>query len=802
MLSDARYALRTMAAAPGFTIVALATLALGIGANTVLFSAVDAVLLRPLPYRDSSRIVQIVDIATGDREMYSSLTKFEYFRAQVQTVQPIAVVNETTFQIVSDRAEPQQISGGRVSSDFFQVFGARPQIGRTFIPGEDRPGGANVVVLSYSLWQNRFGGNPAVVGKSITLDGAAATIVGVMPAGFAAPDASEIWSPRIFEHTVITRAQIQGGASYMRMFGRLKDGVDPKRAEAELATLNQRYDAGHPGFADAGRTVRVRTLLESTIFNIRAILLVLWGAVGFVLLIAAANVANLLLARAIARRKEIAIRASLGATRSRLLGQFLTESVILSSLGAALGIAIAEWSVRLLTRLDARVLPRAEEIRIDGRVLAFTVAVAILTGVLFGMGPALHALKVDLQRALKETGRGVSGGGRLRGFMVIAEVALAMILLAGAGLLMRSFANLQKVDPGFRPQHLLSVTLPLAPARYPKPVAQAAFFDQVRERAAALPGVERASITSCPPVPGGYCIGYFYWVEGRPIEEPSKMATAFLRSVDPGYFETMSIPLIAGRTFTDADSAGATPVAIINQTMARHQWPNESPIGKRFAYSREAASLQVVGVAADVKFNSLDDAVAHDEMYVPYRQRPWLKMSLVVRGRGDVANLTSSIRHEISQIDAAQPISNVQTMEAALSDSVARPRLETALMGSFAGLALVLAAVGIFGVVAWSVSQRTNEIGIRMALGARPSDVLAMIIGQAFRTIGIGQLIGLAGGLALTRLLGSALFGVSAYDPLTFAAGMMVLAAVALGACSIAARRAIRIDPVIALRQD
>ena len=804
MFADARYAVRNLAASPGFTIVALLTLALGIGANTVLFSAVDAVLLRPLPYRDSGRIVLVLETADFYRrtEISSSVPKFDYFREHVQSVHPLAAMSYASFQITSDRAEPAQLAGARVSADFFEVFGVSPLLGRTFLPSEDVPGGANVAIISYSLWQNRFAGDPAVVGRSIGLDGASATIVGVMPAAFNVPDSVDLWAPRVFENTVLTRLQIEHGAGFLRLFARLNDGVNLRQALAELTTLSQQYDAAHAGFGDTGHGIRVRTLREGAIADIRTTLLVLWGAVGFVLLIAAANVANLLLARAIARRKEIAIRASLGATRGRLLGQFLTESVILSSLGAALGILLAGGGARLLTRLDARVLPRAGEIQIDGRVLAFTILIAMGTGLLFGLGPALDSLRIDLHRALKESGRGVTGGGRLRGFMIVSEVALAMILLSGAGLLMRSFANLEKVDPGFRPQHLLSMALPLAPERYPKPVAQAAFFDQVRDRVSTLPGVERASLSSCPPIAGGYCIGYIYAVEGLPALEPSKLPVAFLRSIDPNYFETMRIPLLQGRAFTLADSAGAPRVAIINQTMARRQWPGENPIGRRFAYSREQVSVEVVGVAADVKFSALGDNTPYDEMYVPYWQKPWLRMSLLVRGSGDAALLTSSIRHQIARIDAGQPVANVQTMEGALSDSVARPRLETALMGGFAALALLLAAVGIFGVVAWSVTQRTNEIGIRMALGARPGHVLAMIVGQAFRTIGLGQVIGLLGALALARLLGSALFGVSAGDPLTFAAGMVVLAAVALLACGTAARRAIRIDPVIALRQD
>lgn len=803
-MNNARYALRTLRASPGFTAVALGTLALGIGANTVIFSAVDAVLLRPLPYPGSDRIVQVTETAqlNGIVQRPSSVPKFDFLRARVHSLQPFAAMGLTGFQMTSEHADPAQIAGARVSAGFFDLFGVEPLLGRTFLPAEDLPGGPAVAVIRYSLWQNRFAGDPGVVGRSIGLNGESATIVGVMPAAFDFPDSAQIWTPRVFEQPLLTRVEIDHGAGFLLLYGRLNNGVDTRQAATELNALSKQYDAAHAGFGDTGHALRLRSLRDTTVADIRTTLLVLWGAVGFVLLIASANIANLLLSRALARRKEIAIRVSLGATRGRLLVQFLTESVILSALGGALGVLLACWGTGLIDHLNSGVLPRAGEVHIDARALLFTAAVALATGVLFGLGPALHALRFDLNRALKESARSVSAGGRLRGIVVTSEVALAMALLSGAGLLMRSFANLEHVDPGFRSTHLLSATLPLAPARYPKTFARTAFFDQALSRISALPGVEQVSLNSAPPIRGGYGIGYTYAIEGRPAPEQAKLPVTFLRNIDPDYFRTMGIALRRGRTFTATDTAGTVPVAIINQTMARRQWPDEDPIGRRVVYSREQTVVEVVGVVADVKFAALGDTAAYEEMYVPYRQKPSFTMSLLVRGRGNPADLAATVRQEIARIDPEQPVSNVQTMDDALAGSIARPRLETALMAGFATVALLLAALGIFGVVAWSVSQRTNEIGIRMALGAAPGNVLAMIIGQAFRTIGAGQALGLAGALLLTRFLKSVLFGVSAHDPLTFATVILVLGATALIACLLAARRAIGVDPVIALRQE
>jgi putative ABC transport system permease protein len=618
-----------------------------------------------------------------------------------------------------------------------------------------------------------------------------------MPAGFNFPDGVEIWMPGVFQHQVVTQVQIQRGASYLLYYGRLADGVDIHSAQGEISALSAQYDESHKGFGDVGRHMTLIPLRDSLVSDIRQTLLVLLGAVAFVLLIASANVANLLLARAIARQKEVAIRASLGASRSRLLTQFLTESVLLAGIGAGLGLLLSLWSMRLITHIGSQILPRADEIQVDVTVLFFTVAVAVVTGVIFGLGPAMHSSRVDLNDALKASGRGVSGGGRLRGIMIVSEVALAMVLLTGAGLLMRSFLRLENVNPGFNPQNLLTMRIGLASARYPERRQQAIFYDRVLERTAAIPGVRDAAVANALPV--NRAIGYFFNIEGRPVLDPTKAPTFWLHSISPSYFQTLGIPIIRGRTFTAADTPTTRQVAIINETMARRFWPKEDPIGRHLTYARESITVEIVGIAGDVKVGGLGDNNPNNELYVSYRQRPFLTMWLITRGPASIA---SAARREIQGIDADQPVASVRTMDDVLADSVSQPRLRTGLIGAFAALALILAVIGIAGVVGWSVSQRTNEIGIRMALGARPSNILAMIVRQAFTLIGAGQLIGLVGALALTRVLASFLFGISPEDPVTFVGVALLLALVAFMACTMAARRALRIDPVTALRRE
>ncbi len=801
MFQDLRFGARMLLKSPGFTAIALLTLALGIGANTTIFSVVNSVLLRPLPYDDPSRIVQVYDHVTfdGGGLITSSYPKFTFLHDHARSFKAFAASGFARFQISGPPpAGPVEVTATPVSVDFFRVFGVKPIAGRTFLDEEVRPGAKSVAVISYALWQNRFAMDPAAVGTTIGVDGSATTIVGIMPAGFDYPNETEIWTPKYFESSIITQTQIQRGASYLLYYARLADGVDIRSAEAEIATLSRQYDESHQGFGDTGREMRTTPLRESLVSNIRSTLLVLLGAAAFVLLIASANIANLLLARAAARQKEVAIRASLGASRSRLLVQFLTESLLLATFGAALGVLLSFWSMRLITGIGPAILPRASEVRMDTTVLIFTIAVAVLTGILFGLGPAMHAARTDLNGVVKSSSRSLSGAGKLRGAMIVSEVALAMVLLTGAGLLMRSFLRLESVSPGFQPANLLTMRIGLSGARYPQLAQRVAFYDRILERVATIPSVQQAALTSALPV-NGRNLGYFFNIEGRPALESTKAPTAWLQSISPDYFQTLEIPILAGRTFSPADNAGAPLVAMINETMARRFWPNESPIGKHVIYARESIVVEIVGIAADVKIGALDDNSPYNQMYVPYRQRPFQTMSLVTRGPSNVA---SAERREIMQIDPDQPVANVRTMDQVIAESVSQPRLRTALIGSFAALALVLAIIGIAGVVAWSVSQRTNEIAIRMALGARSSNVIAMILRQAFVMIGAGQLIGLMGALLLTRVLSTFLFGISPEDPATFAAVLILLALVALAASMLAARRALRIDPVIAMRAE
>jgi putative ABC transport system permease protein len=798
LAQNLRFGLRMLRKSPGFTGLALLTLALGIGANTTIFSVVNSVLLRPLPYKDPDRIVQLQDMI-GSNAITSSFPKFSFLRDRAHSFSALAAISFATFQVNGPaNAAPAEVTGLRVSSEFFRVLGVNMALGRAFSDEEDRPGGPAVAVISYALWQNRFASDPAVTGKTVALDGTPTTIVGVAPAGFRFPSETEIWIPKTFEHAIITRAQIQAGASYLLLYGRLAAGVAAMAAQAEVSALNQQYDVAHRGFGDTGRTVALVPLRESFVGDVRRILLVLLGAVGFVLLIATANVANLLLARAAARQKEVAVRAALGAGYARLLGQFLTESLLLAMMGAVAGVALSLVGARMIGRLSPNILPRAGEIKVDGAVLAFTAGIAVLAGVLFGLGPALHAMRVDLNEALKATSRGIARASGLRGFMIAAEVALATILLTGAGLLMRSFLNLESVDPGFRPDNLVVMRIGLAPARYPQPAQQSEFYHRVLEKVAATAGVHDVALANALPT-RGRAIGYFFNIEGRPPLEPAKAPTAWLQSISPGYFHAMGIPLLAGRGFTDSDDAAAPLVAIINQNMARRHWPNEDPLGRVIVYSRERLRLKIVGVCANVKAGGLGDASRDDLMYVPYRQRPYLAMWVVARGPSSIAN---AMRTDVAAIDPEQPVTAIQSMQAFISDSVSQPRLRTALIGSFAALALILAMIGIAGVVAWSVSQRTNEIGVRMALGASRMNVMSMVVQQSFVMIAAGQVVGVAGALALTRVLSNFLFGVTAEDPLTFAAVVGAMAVAALSTCVLAARRALQVDPVIALRAE
>ncbi len=798
-MSDLIQAIRMLRRNPGFTLLASITLALGIGANAVIFSIVNAVILAPLPFPDQQRIVQI-----SDGQVPSSLPKFTAYREQNQAFDEIGAYSETGFQTgATTAATPEELHGAHVTAGWFNVLGVHPARGRFFTAGEDRPGGAPVAILSHGLWQHRFASDPEILGKAIPVDGAQLTVVGIMPAGFDFPNESQIWVPRVFEHSAITRKQIDGGAGYLSVLARLKPGVPIQKATAELETISRRYAAAHIGNLDADRVPRIVLLKDELVEYVKPTLLMLFGAVGLVLLIAASNVANLLLVRGAERRRETAIRAALGASRGHLIRQLLVENLLISLIGSALGLLLAGWGVGLIGTLSGDILPRAADIRIDLPVLAFSVMLAAFTSILFGIAPSLAASRIDLNRALRE-GAKTSGtsreSSRLRGLMLGSQVALALVLSIGAGLLMQSLLRLQAVDPGFRPQRLLTAHIALPPGRYPEKPMQTSFYTALLDRIGQAPGVDSAALTSALPfVNGG--VAYFFQIEGRPSLGPSKDPFARLRIVSPSYLRTMGIRLRSGRDFNEDDNESGTAVVEINETMARRYWPGENPVGRKITYSREHVRVEIIGVVSDVKFGTLDSP-PEEEMYVPYRQRPALAMSVVVRSTADPAPLTSAVRLAVLTLDKDQPITNIRTMENLVSGSLSQSRLRGWLMGIFAVLALILAAIGIFGVVAYTVTQRTREIGIRIALGAARSNILALVLQQTMRPVVFGILTGWLASVLAARLISSMLFGIKVLEPITIATATLTLALVAGLAAYLPARRASKVDPLIALREE
>jgi putative ABC transport system permease protein len=813
---DLRYGARMLIKNSGVTFIAVLALALGIGANTAIFSVVNAVLLRPLPFVRSEQLVLVWEkfARQGLDQIPVSAPEFTEYRDQNQSFQEIAAFDTTDFNLTGGDA-PERIPGAVVSASVFPLLGVQPQLGRTFLPAENEQGRDDVVLVSYSLWQRRFGSDPALLGKTLELNGRSYTVVGIMPPGFQFPlslfgikgvaftQPPEVWTPLAF-----TDAQMKarGSRSY-GIIGRLKPNVTLAQANAEMQAIANRMLQQHPdNYPPEGWGANAVSLHEQVVGGIRPTLLVLLGAVGFVLLIACANVANLLLARAATRRKEMAIRGALGATGSRIMRQLLTESILLALIGGALGLALALWSVDLLASLGSDTLPRIKEINLDMRVLGFTLLVSTLTGAIFGSAPALASSKSDLNDALKEGSRSATSGSarqRLRSLIVIAEFALSLMLLIGAGLMIKSFWRLQHVDPGFNPRSVLTFQLSLPRAKYQKNEEVAIFYQRAIERIKALPGVVAVGATSILPLSGSNSDQSFV-IEGRTPQDLSAMPDEELRLVTPDYFRAMGIPLIKGRSFTDSDTPKSTDVAIINQALARKYFPREDPIGKRITTddprSPKAVWTTIVGVVGDVKHQGLN-IEAQPELYGAQLQAPYRTMNLVVRtASSNPTGMTSAIRGEIAALDKDLPIYNTQTMEHIVAESVARQRLATLLLGIFAALALILASVGIFGVLAYIVTQRTHEIGIRIALGAQKEDVLKLVIGQGITLALIGIAIGVAGALALTRVMTSLLYGVSAVDPIVFASVSLLLITVALFACYIPARRAMCVDPMIALR--
>jgi putative ABC transport system permease protein len=796
---DLRYGARMLLKKPGFTLIAIITLALGIGANTAIFSVVNAVLLRPLPFAEADRLMMIRETKLPQFPEFSvSPGNFLDWKAQNTVFERLAAVRYLPFNLIGT-GDPERLSGYGVTEGFFAMLGAQPQVGRDFSAEEYQPGHNSVVVLSQKLWQKRFGGDPKILNQAITLDAQSYTIVGIMPASFRFGGRNtDLWTPLAF---TAKDAQNHGG-HYLSAIGRLKPGVTVDQARTEMVTIAGRLAVQYPD-ANTGWSVKVSPLLEYTVRSIKPALLVLLGAVAFVLLIACANVANLLLARAAGRQKEIAVRTALGAGRARIVRQLLTESVLLAVVGGAVGLLLAKWGMDLLLKLVPQDLPRMSDVSLDGRALAFTAAITLLTGIIFGLVPALQSSKPNLNETMKDAGRGSTEAGRrqlIRSTLVVLEVAAALVLLVGAGLLMKSFWQLQKVDPGFNPDNALTLSVVLPKSKYTEEPRQVAFFQQLMEKVGGLPGVQAVGASNVIPLNDDFVLSFE--VQGRAPLPPGAGQSTNFYAVSADYFKAMGISLRRGRLFTEGDTSNSPHVALINETMAKKIFPDEDPIGKRISFGGKNPDwYEIVGIVGDTKQYGLDQATTL-QTYEPFTQQTFPYMTLVVRTTGDPASFTGAIRGQVLSIDKDQPISGVQTLNHLLSTSIAQQQFSMLLLGIFASVALVLAAVGIYGVLSYAVTQRTHEIGIRMALGAGRGDVLRLVVGHGMLLTFIGVVAGLAAAFALTRLMTTMLYGVSATDPLTFGLIALLLVTIALVACWIPARRATRVDPMIALRYE
>jgi predicted permease len=799
---DVRFGVRTLVKSPMFTVVAVIALALGIGANSAIFSVVNAVLLRPLPYKDADRLVAVWEKGNADAFPLNSVSaaNFMDWRDQNRVFEGMAAIGRASFNLTGV-GEPERVEGRRVSANLFRLLGVEPQLGRVFLPEEDAPDAGRVVILSHGLWQRRFGSDPDIAGKALTLNGQSYTVVGVMPQDFRFPSRhDEMWVPIAFS----SQEAANRGSNNYEVLGRMRLGVSQEQAQAEMNSIAARLRQQYPDVVKSDATVIV-SLHEQLVGDIKPALLVLLGAVGFVLLVACANVANLLLARAASRQKEMALRVALGAGRLRLIRQFLTESMLLAVLGGSVGLLLSLWGVNLLKAFIPENISQVRAIAPDVRVLGFTLLVSLLTGLIFGLVPSAQASRLNLNEILKDGGRDSAsgrGGGRVRSILVVAEVAVSLVLLVGAGLLINSFLRLRNSDPGYRTENLLTMSVVLPQQKYPDHARRTAFFAELISRVKALPGVRSAAVTDWLPLTmtGG---SFGVSVEGRPDPGPDQRPDVVTRVVSPEYFSTMGIRLLRGRQFDEGqDRADATPVVVISETTARRLWPGEDPLGKRLQPGNPDPSgwMEVVGVVNDVRQFDLT-AEPRLQMYLPYVQFEWfVPRQLVLKTAVEPSSLTAAVRSAVWEVDKEQPVSDIRTMEEVLSESIARQRFSTMLLGIFAALALALAAVGIYGVMSYAVAQRTREIGIRMALGAQAGSVVRLVVGQGLKLVSAGVLLGLAGSLLLTRLMSSLLFGVSATDPLTLFTISLVLVGVALLASYIPARRAAKVDPLIALR--
>ena len=799
LIGDLRYGARMLLKQPGFTLIAVLTLSLGIGANTAIFSIVNAVLLRPFPYQAPERLVIL-------QEHYSaggfspSYPNFVDWREQNTVFDSIVAVRTNESFNFTGSGEPERMQGRLVSAEFLSTLGVKPLAGRDFLAEEDRPGAAPAAIISYGFWQRRFGKDPSIIGKQLTLNNQSYTVVGVTPPDFQYAAEADVTVPIGLS---AERFRLRGRDPGTDVVARLKPDVSEQQAETELNMIAARLEQQYPE-SNTGRRVLVTPLHESFVGDVRQPLLILLGAVGLVLLIACANVANLLLVRASARRKEMAVRVALGADRWRIIRQLLTESLLLAALGAALGILLALWGTSFIAAQLPDGIPRLQEAQVDAPVLIFTLAISLLTGLLFGLAPALQASRPNLTEGLKEGDRGSSGGRqRLRSVLVIGEVALTLTLLVGAGLLIQSFRRVLEVDPGFNPQNLLTMQVSV---NNPDGQQVANFFEQLQQNVLRLPGVESVAVSN--GIPFGVANHPTFFIEGRPDQENKPASVRY--TVSPDYFQTLGIELIKGRVFNAQDTRNSPGVVIIDEALARHAFPNEDPLGKRLKQSREGPGLEIVGVVRHVEHDSLDGQAPNKaQFYTNFNQIPLQslpnsvrRINLLVRTEVEPLSLASAVRGQVSDLNKDQAVFNVRTMEQAVAQSVAPRRFSMLLLAVFAVVALALASLGIYGLMSYAVAQRTREIGVRVALGAQSGNVLRLVIGQGMKLALAGVALGLVASVALTQTIKSLLFSVSATDPATFTVIALLLALIALLACYVPARRATKVDPMIALRYE
>jgi len=794
---DLKYGIRMLFKKPAFTAVVVLTLALSISSTTVVFSVVNALLLRSLPYSNPDQLINVWSVFKSNNKAYASAANFREWQERNQSFQSLAAYDSLKLNLTGgDR--PEAIDVALVTANLFPLLGVQPVRGRGFRTEEEQPATNKVAVISDGLWQRRFGADAGVVGKPLVLDGDSYTVIGIMPPRFSFPEKIDVWLPLSF----VPEELADRGYNHLAVVGRLKPGVELRQAQAEMSAIMGEQVRKYPN-ENAGRSMRLLTFQQNLVGDIRMALWILSAAVFLVLLIACANIANLLMARATTRQKDIAIRIGLGAGRRRLIQQLLIESLLLSLFGGAMGLIFAYGGLKVLTSVGPTNIPRLSEVTIDARVLAFTLVISLLTGVIFGLIPALQATKPEINEWLKDGQRSASGGPggkRARSWLVVTEMALALILLIGAGLLIKSFLILWQVEPGFNPHNVITMAISPSPPKYNTQRDFVILCQRVLEQVKSTPGVDAVGVVNQLPF-SGRNLGLNFTVGGQPPVKPEDTASANFRLVSPGYLQAMGIPLKRGRDFNDHDRRDSTPVALINETLAKHYFANEDPIGKQLNIEGQQAPREIVGIIGDVKQIKLD-AEVKSEIYVPFFQIAVPAMNIVVRTTTDPGSMTSAVLRQISRVDPDQPVYQVKTMDEYLGESMAQRRLSTVLLGVFAALALILAALGVYGMMSYLVSQRTREIGVRMALGARQLDILKLVVRHGMWLSILGIAVGVAAALLLTRIMTSSLYGISASDPLTYVGISALLALIALLACLIPARRALKVDPIIALRYE